>query len=289
MGAVFAVLGPARRMLAGRRADSSLDVLWPLMRNLLRRSAIDVLDRRARGECLFCFDFDGTLAPRDDDPDAVRMRPQTLAALARLAMRHPVAVISGRSHADLAARLEALPTLELLAEHGIERSEPDSSFRAAVARWAPILAASLGGVRCVDIEERRYSVVIRHGRAHHRAQVAAAIRAAVEELGPDVRCVQGSNRFDLMHARAPGRGSVVRRLHGEPEVESVVYLGDDFIDEDALVLGREQPSAFLGIRVGHDVRSRSTDFIPDQRSIDVLLHRLLAVSESIGERFPRRR
>lgn len=254
------------------------------MRNLLRPSGLDVLGQHVDGGCLFCFDFDGTLAPLDHDPDAVRVRPQTIAAIARLATRHPVAVISGRSRADLASRLGAVPVLELLGEHGLERGQPDTTFRATVARWTPILAVSLGGVRCVDIEERRYSVVLRYGRARYRAPVATAIHGAIEELGAGVRCVHGLNRFDLLPAQAPQRGCVVLRLRDELKAESVVYFGDDSIDEDAFALALQQPSTFLGIRVGHHARSRAAHFIPDQRSIDVLLSRLIAVTECLDRR-----
>lgn len=118
----------------------------PDMRNLLRFSALDVLRDRMHAGCHFWIDFDGTLAPLDHDTAAVRMRPQTVASLTQLAMRHRVAIISGRARADLSSRLGALPTVALVDEHGIDRGGQDSALRAAVARWTPILrSVSPGG------------------------------------------------------------------------------------------------------------------------------------------------
>lgn len=70
-------------------------------------------------------------------------------------------------------------------------------------------------------------------------------------------------------------------LRDDLRASSVVYLGDDFIDEDAFTLGLQQPTTFLGIRVGHHPSSRAPHFIPDQRSIDLLLQRLVAITETV--------
>ena len=45
----------------------------------------------------FCLDYDGTLAPIVADPSAARMLPGVRTLLQRLADRHPIAIVSGRS------------------------------------------------------------------------------------------------------------------------------------------------------------------------------------------------
>ena len=45
----------------------------------------------------FCLDYDGTLAPIVADPAAARMLPGVRSLLQRLADRHPIAIVSGRS------------------------------------------------------------------------------------------------------------------------------------------------------------------------------------------------
>ena len=54
---------------------------------------------------VLAFDFDGTLAPIVARPDQAHVPPPVSEGLAHLAQRLPVAVISGRSVADVRARL----------------------------------------------------------------------------------------------------------------------------------------------------------------------------------------
>ncbi len=55
------------------------------------------LQRLARGDTLYAFDFDGTLAPIVADPARARATDRVTRPLARLARRVPVAVVSGRA------------------------------------------------------------------------------------------------------------------------------------------------------------------------------------------------
>jgi trehalose 6-phosphate phosphatase len=237
-----------------------------------------MLVRGIATDALVCFDFDGTLAPHVGQLSAARVRPDTLALLACLAGRCRVAVLSGRSRADLVGRLGGLPLMELVGEHGIERYEAGRASRELVAWWAPTLTASLGRLPGVEVAKRRCSVAIRYGRAHHRGAVVRAIRAALADLGPSVRCIAGRHRLDVIPARAPHRGRVLDRLREESRAAAVVYVGDDTIDEDAFALSRADPETFWGIRVGHRARSYATHFVPSQGSIDALLGRLLAAT-----------
>src|SRR5262245_13729019 len=70
-------------------------------------------------------DFDGTLARIVPQPEASAALPAALDALRRLAAleRTHVAVISGRSRADLAARSRLEEPVRLIGSHGCEDQE----------------------------------------------------------------------------------------------------------------------------------------------------------------------
>src|SRR5690606_5891026 len=67
---------------------------------------VDEILRRASGRRLAVFlDFDGTLAPIVERPELATLDDATRQAVARLARACPVAVVSGRDRADVAARV----------------------------------------------------------------------------------------------------------------------------------------------------------------------------------------
>ncbi len=89
-----------------------------------------------RGSLLIASDFDGTLAQVVRDPRRARALPQASRALAELARRTPVAVISGRDLANLAVQCR-VPGAVLLGSYGLEPWLNPMSLRmlAVLAVW----------------------------------------------------------------------------------------------------------------------------------------------------------
>ena len=69
------------------------------------------LDEFAAPGLLCAFDFDGTLTPIISHPGDVRLPEDMRARLARLQEHAPVAIVTGRSLADIAPRLGFTPDL----------------------------------------------------------------------------------------------------------------------------------------------------------------------------------
>src|SRR5690242_20470960 len=88
--------------------------------DLLARLAADPASR----PLLVALDFDGTLAPLQDDPQASRILPDGVEALTRLAAAEGVALalVSGRAMSDLHALAEVPPGTYLVGSHGAERA-----------------------------------------------------------------------------------------------------------------------------------------------------------------------
>ena len=84
------------------------------------RRALEALARTER--LLVALDFDGTLAPEVDQPDAARALPEAHAAVERLAALPAtrVALVSGRSVTDLEQVSRFGDEVLLVGSHGIE-------------------------------------------------------------------------------------------------------------------------------------------------------------------------
>src|SRR5437868_14661834 len=89
---------------------------------------------------LMAFDFDGTLAPVVARPEEARGSVAVASRLAALTARLPVAIVTGRSVADVRGRLGFEPRF-IVGNHGAEEALHD----AAASR----LAAPLDGLRAL--------------------------------------------------------------------------------------------------------------------------------------------
>jgi trehalose 6-phosphate phosphatase len=97
----------------------------------------------AREPVVLAFDFDGTLAPIVFDPRTAAMRDTTRALLKRVARRYPVAVLSGRSRADLLPRVANIPLVDVVGNHGMEWADGESPEAQRLRRLAPRILKAL--------------------------------------------------------------------------------------------------------------------------------------------------
>jgi trehalose 6-phosphate phosphatase len=202
-------------------------------------------------------DFDGTLAPIVDHPDAARPAPGAAEAVAALAEVCEVALLSGRSLDDLVERLGGIPPRVLLiGGHGSEARAPDGS-RIALTDLE-VAAEVLGELadrldREVDpadgwmIERKSTSVAVHHRRVADELVAAQlpAVRSRLEaatDTGPGFVLLEGKAVLELK-IRGVDKGRALRwiarvsadraeNLLGSPEIVPLV-LGDDVTDEDA--------------------------------------------------------
>ncbi len=244
------------------------------MRHVLSPDHRDVLRRVAGRDALLAFDFDGTLAPIVDQPAAAAMRPDTRALLAALARRRAVAIITGRSVADVRPRLHGVRTVAVIGNHGIEPSVGMADARAAISRLAPRLAARVGGEPGVQVEEKGHSIAVHYRHAPSPARVRRAVDEVLAESGEPVRRIEGIAALNLVPAGAPTKGDAIRQLQALHRAPAVLYVGDEATDEDAFAV--LDPDCSLGVRVGAHTPSHAPWFVAHQGEVDELLRALLA-------------
>jgi trehalose 6-phosphate phosphatase len=171
-------------------------------------------------------DVDGTLAPIVERPEDAGVPPETRAELERLAARYAlVACVSGRASTDAAATV-GVEGLVYVGTHGLEL-EPEAE------RWAGALQEFAAGVPW-PAENKGLSVSFHYrgaldeGAARRELEdVAAVARAA------GLRARFGRKVLELLPPIEANKGTAIRRLLDERELQRALYAGDDTTDLDA--------------------------------------------------------
>lgn len=222
--------------------------------------AIDLLVAGARGRgTLVALDFDGTLSPLRDDPEASRPLPQAAAALDRLADVDGVhlALVSGRGLADLADKAGPPEGTHLIGSHGAERGRwHDGGLQRSELTLDPAVSDRL--VRLTEkvreavrgttarVETKPASVVL-HTRTAARAD-AERLTALALELGeqPGVDAMAGKDVVELAVLQVT-KGDALAALRGELGGQALAYVGDDVTDERAFAtLGPDDVTIKVG-------------------------------------------
>jgi trehalose 6-phosphate phosphatase len=242
------------------------------MRNILSEEARSVLDGVARERMLVVFDFDGTLAPLVDDPDAARMSDATRTLLRLVSLLYPCAVISGRSRCDVTPRLDGVPLVSIVGNHGAEAAHGpvDRSVRALVAGWADVARASLAGMEGIDVEDKGLSLAIHYRRASSQPEAELAVAAAARAL-KGARLFRGHAVVNVVPPYLHDKGAAVAGVLSRIGRGRAMYVGDDTTDEDAF----RSNAVEVSVRVGHSTASAAGYFIPTQPDIDDLLRALV--------------
>jgi trehalose 6-phosphate phosphatase len=209
---------------------------------------------------LIALDYDGTLAPL---PSAAAV---VLSELAR-SNRFSVAVVSGRSLADLKGKL-GLDVI-YVGNHGLEIEGAGISFvhpladalRGAIDQVCSRLEAAFDGVRGVAVERRELSATVHYRqtpadlRSHIQATVNSTVRPYLSKIfvGPALEAWEIRPRLQW------NKGSAVRYLLGRMDAISpaLVCAGDDAIGEDIFGLLPWQ----ISIKVGAARNTRARYYV----------------------------
>jgi len=243
------------------------------VKHILHQACGAVLTEFAHTNPLVAFDFDGTLAPIVRERDQARMRASTALLLLRVCQLFPTAVISGRSRADVAARLSGAPVKHIVGNHGLEPAAGMPGFELSVMQMRPEIVARLHAQADVEIEDKRYSLAIHYRKATAKRKTRDAILRATAALASKPRVVLGKLVINLLPEGAPNKGTALEELRTRENASTAIYVGDDMTDEDAFVLARS--GRVLGIRVGRERASAAPYFLRSQDEIDALLVRLV--------------
>ncbi len=215
-------------------------------------SRIDPIAQAA--ELLIATDYDGTLAPLANDPEAARPQRESIIALKELAElpQTHVAVISGRALADLEKHLKDLHHVHLVGSHG---SEFEAGFT------TPMTSESLELLKIIEEKsyrvaaqlpgsmiERKPAGVAFHYRNAEERQAEAAVQNLLQTLGgdPHIFVRHGKKVVELTVVKTD-KGQALQALRQRVGATAVVFIGDDVTDEDAFAM---LAGPDVGIKVG---------------------------------------
>ena len=219
--------------------------------------------RLGRATGLFlCLDFDGTLAPIAEEPDAPAMTPANREALERLAGNPAVsvAVVSGRELADVRRRVD-VEGLDYAGNHGLELSiDGEESIHPVAARRLPTLRrirdeleAQLSPIPGVELEDKRLSLTV-HVRQADPPDADLALERTTRVVrslgGDDFRLADGKSIAEILPAIPAGKDHAVRVLRTGGRRDALpMFVGDDTSDEAAF---KEVTTDGIAVHVGDD-------------------------------------
>ena len=201
-------------------------------------------------------DFDGTLVDFAPEPDAIVLRPGTVALLERLSGRlgGALAIVSGRRLADIDRHLSPL-ALSASGVHGQELRHAPGAPRTTVAPPADLdearrrLGLAIGPDDPLLLEDKGGALVL-HFRKHpdQRERAEALARDAAEGLDA-LHVVPGHGIFEVLE-RGVSKARAIALLSAHPPFAGrvPVYVGDDRTDEDAIRAA--QRAGGFGVKVG---------------------------------------
>ena len=210
--------------------------------------AVDLARRPLLG-----LDVDGVLSPIVERAHEATLLPGVGEALVRIARSTPVAVVSGRSLADLDSLFGFPDAVEVIGSHGLERRgavplQLDESEADRLDRLRELATeAQRGAGSGAWVEHKPASVVLHvRGAAPDRAANAVDDLVAAASSLDGTHVKSGHAVIELM-ARPTSKATAVEALRGELGVSVVVFVGDDRTDEEVFAgLGADD----LSVRVG---------------------------------------
>jgi len=238
------------------------------------RAALFALLRRRP---LLAFDFDGTLAPIAATPDDVRIGEAMAWKLRRLMLRFPIAIVTGRSVADVRDRLGFDPTF-VVGNHGAEDGmDADAAERRAraldpVRATLATRAAELDAAG-VTVEEKEQSLALHYRLAPDRARAVDLVRQLTASFGPEVHTFAGKMVENIVLAAAADKGQAVLSLVARCLADSAFFAGDDVNDEPVFDVAGER---WLTVRVGRsEGHSRARFFVAGQCEMPLVLDEMI--------------
>lgn len=216
---------------------------------------------RGKTPALF-LDYDGTLVPLARRPELATASDELRAAIARLAVLMPVAVVSGRGRADV-MQILGVSGIAYAGSHGFDITDANgrdlsgdigAPYVPALRKAAASLTARLAPVAGAFVEDKKYALAIhfREVTPRDQARVADIVESEVNRH-PTLRRTGGKMIHELRPALEWNKGTAVVHIMKALGLATAntlpVYIGDDETDEDAF---RAVHDTGIGIKVGTD-------------------------------------
>jgi trehalose 6-phosphate phosphatase len=281
-------------MFMQRHCRRSIQMMTGPMTLLFSEEGRDRFNAIVEPGILCAFDFDGTLSAIVPQPERATLAPELKQLLLELSEHAPVAIITGRSVADLRARL-GFDTDFIIGNHGLEGTPGwetrGEHYENLCAGWRDQLSAALRAQGFPEsqiwIENKRYSLSLHYRLADDRDALGARLARLFDTLAPAPRVVAGKYIYNLLPEEVIHKGSALEQLMRVTGASSAIYVGDDVTDEDVFRLRRAD---LLSVRVEPEAESAAPYFLEKRQDVAQLLHALIErLRDQKAENWTRRR
>ena len=252
-----------------------------MRRRLLSEHGMQALRHLAPARSALVFDLDGTLAPLTARREDARVPPATAARLHALSRSWSIAVVTGRSASDAAARLGFEPRC-LIGNHGSERLGPSATDNSRALQRALDsvrellrLAASDLQTCGIEVEDKSLSLALHYRRSSDPVAAVARADELLRVTSAEVRISHGHCVVNITPLNAPDKGDAVREVLDEWGLNCALVVGDDSNDEPAFL--KATPGS-VTVRIGPmDVPTAAHFGLEFQNEIDQLLDVMLGL------------
>jgi len=233
-------------------------------------------------DTLFAFDLDGTLAPIGSEDSAVRVSEPVRTTLERLVKLAKVAVFTGRTRVDALAILGLEPHL-LIGNHGAEWPPHENGrnwqFVGRCLKWRDQLGSVLFYAQGVVIEFKGESISLHYPKANDPGKALSLINAAIDNLVPSPRRIDGNYVVNLLPTEALTKGEALMATLDKFGTKRAIFFGNDAMDDEVFQL--EHADVF-GIHIGED-QTAASFHLNNQSEILGLLNSMVGVLEMAHE------
>lgn len=222
---------------------------------------------------LFFLDYDGTLAPIVDDPEAAVPHPDVPDLLRRLDERYPLWIVTGRDLRALASFLDQ--PLRAIGLHGAQEGVIGEEVRHLMpddaAQALRRLRQSVPAVEGLRVEDKDQAFAVHYREVEDEGEVQDRLSAWLDAMPEMLDAIWGKKVVEL---RPEGltKGTAVRRIAKEHPNCTPVYLGDDTTDEDAFAALQDLDRETVTVRIG-DEETRAEYRLADPEDVVAYLQR----------------
>ncbi|MBY0467787.1 MAG: trehalose-phosphatase [Burkholderiaceae bacterium] len=256
------------------------------MQHLFSPQGEAALAAALRRRPLLAFDFDGTLAPIVARPESARISRGVSTRLSALNAQLPVAIVTGRTVADVRTRLDFSPSF-VIGNHGAE-DEIGAAARLQPAAELTLLHEALRGqgqaldALGVTVEDKRLSIALHYRLSRQREQALALIQDLLAPFAAELHVFAGKMVVNVSPANAPDKADAVHALVARCGADCAVFAGDDVNDEPVFA---SAPADWLTVRVGRDdPHSRARYFLDGPNEVALMLEHMLSLLPSAQHR-----
>ncbi len=201
---------------------------------------------------LFMLDFDGTLVPIADYPDAIVVPPELPNLLITLRQHgHEVIIITGRPAKDVKKHFKRR-NIPIIGLHGLQKGEGDARLMHEVMQHIKPLESEYPGLlvenkhRCVAVHYRGVAKNLQK-KAYQALQnlfIQYIHQSNERSKDKHLSMLDGNMVLELRPVQASKAHAVERLIHKYPHLHPL-YMGDDTTDEEAFAAMEKRGTTIL--------------------------------------------